>query len=339
MLAGGSSCEKRGRGKRRCGSGSSWPWPVLPPAVLSHSQAGDYPSRPIVWIAPSAGASSDIGARTIAPALAEWLGQPVVVENKPGAGGIISVQAAAAAKPDGYTILYASSGAMATYPHTYRKLTYDPATSFTPVHGIAAGPLVLVVNAGSPHRSLADLVAAARAAPGRLNYGSIGIGSAQHLTMMLLMQDAGIAMTHIPYRSTPAVLADLLGGSIDLMFDLANVLGPQIEAGRVRALAVSGAARLVALPAVPTFVEAGYADVVFTAWGVAMAPAGTPPAVVERLSAAFDHALRDPRVVAYHRNTGAIALTDMGPAQTAAFIAAESARIKILVEKAGIVPE
>jgi tripartite-type tricarboxylate transporter receptor subunit TctC len=228
---------------------------------------------------------------------------------------------------------------MATYPHTFRKLTYDPVASFTPVHGIGAAPLVLVVNAASPYRTLADLVAAARAAPDRLNYGTVGISSAQHLTTVLLMNDAGIGMTHIPYKTTSAVLIDLLGGSIDLMFDVANVLKPQIEAGRLRALAVSSTARLRRLPDVPTFTEAGFPAVVFTAWAVVMAPAGTPPAVVSRLSAAFDRALQDPRVVAYHENLGMTELTKMGPAATRDFIAAESARMKILVDKAGITAE
>lgn len=302
------------------------------------SQAADYPSRPVIWVVPSAGTGSDNSARNMAPVLAERLGQPVIVDNRAGAGGIISFQAVAGARPDGYTILFASSGPLAAYPHL-KKLSYDPATAFTPVHGIGSAPLSLAVNAASPFRTLADLVAFARAHPDRLNYGSAGVGSAQHLGAVLLAHDAGIAMTHIPYRTTAATITDLLGGTIDFTFDVFSVLEPQIEAGRLRALAVSGATRLPGLPDVPTFVEAGYPGVVFSAWSVLMAPAGTPPDVVDRLAAAFGQAMRDPRIVAYHSRLGMTTMPDMGPAETAAYVTAESARMKILIERAGIVPE
>lgn len=307
-------------------------------ALAGASQAADYPSRPVTWIVPSAGTGSDNSARAMAPILAERLGQPVIVDNRAGAGGIISFQAAAAARPDGHTILFASSGPLATYPHL-KKLTYDPAVDFTPVHGIGSAPLSLAVNAASPFRTVADLVAFARVNPDRLNYGTAGVGSAQHLGAVLLAHDAGIAMTHIPYRMTSATIADLLGGTIDLTFDVFSVLGPQIEAGRLRALAVSGTARLPGLPDVPTFVEAGYPGVVFSAWSVVMAPAGTPPDVVERLSVALGQVMRDPRITAYHAALGMTTMPDMGPAETRAYVAAESARMKILVERAGIVPE
>ncbi len=307
-------------------------------ALTCSSRAADYPSQPVIWVVPSAGTGSDNSARNMAPVLAERLGQPVVVDNRAGAGGIISFQAVAGARPDGYTILFASSGPLAAYPHL-KKLSYDPATSFTPVHGLGSAPLALAVNAASPFRTIADLVAFARANPDRLNYGTAGVGSAQHLSAVLLAHDAGIAMTHIPYKTTAATITDLLGGTIDLTFDVFSVLNPQIEAGRLRALAISSATRLPGLPDVPTFVEAGYPGVVFSAWSVVMAPAGTPPDIVDRLSDAFGQAMRDPRVAAYHTRLGMTTTPDMGPAETAAYVAAESARMKILIERAGIMPE
>lgn len=300
--------------------------------------ADDYPSKPIVWILPSAGTVSDNTARFMSPIMAEKLGQPVVVENKPGAGGIISFEAGAAAKPDGYTILFGSSGPLATYPFTHKTLSYDPVKSFEPIHGFGSSPLVLAVNASSPFKTFADLADYAKANPDKLNFGTVGVGSAQHLTTVLMMQSAGVSMTHIPYKATSNVVTDLLGGSIDLMFDFASVLKPQLDAGTFRALGVSGTDRLPALPDVPTFAEQGSPDIRFSAWSVLLAPAGTPKPIVDKLAEAFEATLKDQRVVDYHDKLGA-ALIMTGPEETKAYIAERTAVMKALVEKAGITPE
>jgi len=307
---------------------------VAPPAA----QADDYPSKPIVWILPSAGTVSDNTARFMSPIMAEKLGQPVVIDNKPGAGGIISFEAGAAAKPDGYTILFGSSGPLATYPFTHKKLSYDPTKSFEPVHGFGSSPLVLVVNAKSPFKTYQELVDYAKANPDKLNFGTVGVGSAQHLTTVLMMQSAGVQMSHIPYKATSNVVTDLLGGTLDLMFDFASVLKPQIEAGAFRPLGISGPQRLPSLPDVPTFAEQGSPDIQFSAWSVLLAPAGTPKPVIDKLAAAFDATLRDQRVIDYHNNVGA-GLIMTGPDDTVRYIAERTAVMKALVEKAGIQPE
>ena len=302
------------------------------------AQADDYPSKPVVWILPSAGTVSDNTARFMSPIMAEKLGQPVVIDNKPGAGGIISFEAGAAAKPDGYTILFGSSGPLATYPFTHKKLSYDPVKSFEPVHGFGSSPLVLVVNANSPFKTYQELVDYAKANPDKLNFGTVGVGSAQHLTTVLMMQSADVQMAHIPYKATSNVVTDLLGGTLDLMFDFASVLKPQIEAGAFRPLGISGPQRLPSLPDVPTFAEQGSPDIQFSAWSVLLAPAGTPKPVIDKLAAAFDATLRDQRVIDYHNNVGA-GLIMTGPDDTVRYIAERTAVMKALVEKAGIQPE
>lgn len=307
-------------------------------AAATVAKADDFPSKPIAWILPSAGTVSDNTARFMAPIMAEKFGQPVVIDNKPGAGGIISFEAGAAAKPDGYTILFGSSGPLATYPFTHKTLSYDPVKSFEPVHGFGSSPLVLAVNANSPFKTYKDLVDHAKANPGKLNFGTVGVGSAQHLTTVLMMQSAGVSMSHIPYKATSNVVTDLLGGSIDLMFDFASVLRPQIEAGAFRPLGISGPERLPSLPDVPTFAEQGSPDILFSAWSVLLAPAGTPKPVVDKIAEVFDATLRDPRVIDYHAKLGAT-LIMTGPEDTKTLIAERTAVMKTLVENAGIKPE
>lgn len=311
---------------------------ISPPGLLS-AFALEFPTKPVVWVLPSAGTVSDNTARFMAPLMAERFGQPVIVDNRPGAGGIISFEVGAAAKPDGHTILFGSSGPIATYPFTQKKLSYDPIRSYEPIHGFGASPLVLAVNGSSRFETFQQLVDYAKANPDKLNFASVGVGSAQHLTTVLMMQNADISLTHIPYKATSAAVTDLLGGTIEVMFDFASVLKPQIEAGKLRALGVSGQKRLPSLPQVPAFAESGYPGINFTAWSVLLAPAGTPPEVVDKISRVFEAVLKDPRVVKYHEDLGATLMSDMGPREARDYMVAETAKMKELVDRAGIKPE
>ena len=254
-------------------------------------------ARPMRIIVPfTPGGSTDILARALAPKLALALGQNVAVDNKPGAGGSIGATEAAKAEPDGTTLLMGHIGTLAVNPSMYPKLGYDPVKSFAPVAYVARVPNVLVVSAASPLRSLKDLVDAARAKPGRLTYSSGGNGSAAHITFESLKLKTKIFMLHIPYRGTAPSITDVIAGQVDCTFTGAPAVIAHVRSGRLRALAVSSAQRLPALPEVPTVVESGYAGFEADQWYGLVAPAGTPAAVVARLNAEVNKALALPDV-------------------------------------------
>jgi tripartite-type tricarboxylate transporter receptor subunit TctC len=277
----------------------------------SSALAQGFPNRPITWVVGfTPGGVSDNGARFVAKVFGDKLGQSVVIENKPGAGGIVAAEYVAAAKPDGYMILYASNGVMGTYKSLYKKLSYDPLTSFTLIHGFASSPLVLVVPEFSPFKSLQDIIDFGKKNPEKLTYASVGAGSSQHLTPEL-------------------------GGRIDLMFDYSIVVKPQIEGGKLRALASTGEQRLVSHPDVPTFAELGYPDVKFTAWATIVGPANMPQAVVDKLSSVFNETLKDPAVVKYHDDQGVTLMPDVGPEKLRGFIVSEQAKFKDIIERTG----
>ena len=242
------------------------------------------------------GGSTDILARAIAPKLAMALGQTVVIDNKPGAGGSLGAAEAAKAEPDGNTLLMGHIGTLAVNPSMYPKLPYDPLTSFVPVAFVARVPNVLVVNAASPIRSLRGLVEAARAQPGQLTYSSGGNGSAAHITFESLKLKTGIFMLHIPYRGTAPSVTDVIAGQVDCTFTGAPAVIPHVRSGRLRALAVSSPQRVAALPDVPTVAESGYPGFEADQWYGVVAPAGTPRAVVTRLNAEINQALALPDV-------------------------------------------
>lgn len=298
--------------------------------------AQKYPDRPITWVVPfGPGTVTDNSARIVAKALGEKLGQNVLVENKPGAAGIVGTEYVMNAKPDGYTFLYGSSGPMATYTSLYKKLSYSPLKSFVPVHAMSSSPLVMVVNTESPFKTLKDFIAYAKANPDKINFGTSGAGTSQHLTGELLQMAAGFKMTHIPYKAGGAQMVDLLGGNIQVMFDYPSVVKPHIEAGKLRPLGITSAQRLKNLPNVPTMVEQGLPDVQISAWSAIMLPANTPADIVEKLGSAFKEALKDPAVIAYFDSTDSIAYNDIGPKELPAFIESETAKFKTLVEKSG----
>ncbi len=308
--------------------------------MMSACTAHAYPDRPITWVLGfPPGGVSDSGTRMLARALGERLGQPVIVENKPGAGGIVAAESVAAAKPDGYTIMTGSNGAMAANKFLQKKQSYDPLGSFTLISGVATSPLLLILPATSPHKSVKDLVDYAKKNPGKLNYGTVGTGSASHIVTEMLATSAGIHVTHIPYKGSTAAIADLLGGRIDFMFDYSIVVKSQLDAGKLRAIGQTGATRMVEHPDVPVFADLGYPDVQFFAWSVYVGPAGMPQPVVDTLSRALNDVLKDPAIVKYYSDQGAIILPDMSPERLRGFVLDEQRKFKEIIERAGITSE
>jgi tripartite-type tricarboxylate transporter receptor subunit TctC len=243
-----------------------------------------WPTKAIRIIAPGdAGGVLDIRARWLAERLTPLLGQTVVVENKPGAGGTIGTEAGAHSLPDGHTLTLIHLGTMAANPHLYSRLGYDPLLDFAPITQVSAGPLVLAVNSALPATNAADLLRMAKEKPGRLNFGSAGIGTPGHLAGELFKRAAGLDVVHIPYNGGAKAVAGLLGGQVTFMIENPSVLLPHIKSGRLRALAVTGAVRLKSLPEVPTTKEVGLDGFEFVAWTGLAAPAGTPKRIIDRL--------------------------------------------------------
>jgi len=244
----------------------------------------EYPIRPVKVIVPSPpGGGTDILARVLAQHLSKALGQPFFVENKAGAGNMIGIEFVAHAAADGYTVLVVPS-TLALNSVLYKKVPYDPVRDFAPVTLAATAPNVLVVNPALPAKSLAEFIALAKAKPGALSYGTPGIGTSPHLSMELLKSMAGIDLQHVPYRGTAAAVTDVIGGQIAVTFANALTAKPQVDAGRVRALAVSGPKRIEALPAVPPVAEAGVPGYEAMQWYGVVVPAGTPAPVIARLN-------------------------------------------------------
>lgn len=243
-----------------------------------------------------AGGAADIFGRTLAQKLGVAMHQSFIVENKPGANGGIGSEFVAKSAPDGYTLLATASGPIVVNPVLYAKVPYDPVRDFAPVAQGTVYQYVLVTLSGSPIRSLPELVAAARAKPGAISYGSTGVGGGNHLAGELLALSTRTQLTHVPYKGSAAALADLLGGQLSFMFDTVITSVPQIRAGKLRAFAVSSAKRASALPDVPTMQEAGIAGFDISQWQGILAPAGAPRPVVDRLNAEIVRALRAPDV-------------------------------------------
>ncbi|CAB3811143.1 MULTISPECIES: Bug family tripartite tricarboxylate transporter substrate binding protein [Achromobacter] len=254
--------------------------------------AQSFPDRPIRLIVPfPPGGGTDIIARELGVALNKTSGWNLVAENRPGAGGNLGVETAVKSAPDGYTLVLGQTSNLAINPSLYRKLSYDPARDLAPVALVATAPLVLVVASNSQYRTLADVIAQAKARPGELNFASPGNGTVAHLTAELLQQSAGIKLQHIPYKGANQALNDLFGGQVQLfMSSIPTALG-QIRTGKLRALAVTSAKRVAELPDVPTVSEAGYSGFDANTWFGLMAPAGTPPDVIRTLNAAANKAM------------------------------------------------
>jgi tripartite-type tricarboxylate transporter receptor subunit TctC len=307
--------------------------------VGPHAFAQDeYPRRPVTLVVPFAvGGIADLSARVIARAMNRTLGQSIVVENRPGAGGIVATSAVVNASPDGHTVLLLSN-ANAISASLFRKLPYDVLRDLAPVGTLGFFDLALCVSAGSRFPTLGELVADARARPGKLTLGTIAIGSTQHLAAELFLQRAGIEAVVVPYKGTPAVLTALRAGEIDLAFEILAPLLPQLEAGTLRALAVGAARRNPALPAVPTAQEAGIPDYEVASWNALAAPAGTPAPVIARLEDATRQALTDPAVRQRLQGLG-VRPQAGGPAELAALLEREIRRWGDIIRKAGIAPQ
>jgi tripartite-type tricarboxylate transporter receptor subunit TctC len=310
--------------------------------ALANAQ-GAYPQRPVKLIVPfSAGGSTDLVARQLAQEMTVRTGQPFVVDNKPGAGSTIGADFVAKAPADGYTLLLGTISSHATAVGLYPKLPYDPLKDFAPITEITAIPNVIVTSPQNPRlanvRSLADLVALAKKAPGQLTYASSGSGSSNHLATESFKSAAGIALTHVPYKGSGPALTDVGAGHVDLMLDVVLTSLPHIKAGRLRALGITSLQRSPLLPDVPTVAEQGYPGFEVLGWYGLFAPAGTPPAVLERLSRDFTAVLRSDKMRATLESQGGSAIAST-PAEFGALIRTEIARWKKVVEQSGAKPD
>lgn len=248
-------------------------------AVASDS----YPSQPIKLILPfAAGGQSDVVARIAAESLSKALGQPLVVENLPGAGGMIAASRVARSPADGYTLFLPNASTLTVAPHLQKSAGIKPST-FTPIATVSQFPLVLVVNSNSPYKTVADLVAAAKTKPGGLSFASPGVGTTPHLVGETFSNEAGIPLTHVAYKGGAPALNDLLAGQVDLYFEAPATITSQIQAGKLRALAVTGTKRMASLPSVPTVSELKLPKLTLESWAALVAPAGTPAAIITRL--------------------------------------------------------
>jgi len=270
---------------------------MLITSAIAASGDTPYPSKTIKIVAPSGGGLLDLVARTAAERLAKELAATVIVENKPGAGGTLGAEVVAKAPADGYTLLLADSGILTLNDRLYSSLPYDTTTAFAPVSLVAEAPMVLVVPASSPVKSMRGLVEAARASPGKLFYGSAGKGTGGQVAMLLFESAADVKLTHVPYKGSAEAATAAASGQIDALFNNLATVGPLIQGGKVRALGVASSARIGAAPEIPTLAEQGLKDFQASAWFGLVAPAGTPPAIIATLEKALRAGMQDPTVV------------------------------------------
>ena len=307
---------------------------LLCTATLAGAQ--QFPSKALHLIVPfPPGGGNDTVARAIAQQLGPDLGQPVVIDNRPGAGGSVGAELAARAPADGYTLFLAGVGSHAVNPNFHRSLPYDAVKDFAPICLVASAPSVLVVNPALPARTLAEFTAYARANPGKLNYASNGNGSAAQLAAVLYETMADVRMVHVPYKGIAPAMTDLLSGEVQLMFGTIVALVPHIQARKLRALAVTSKKRSALVPEVPTLAESGLPDYEAGSWYGILAPAGTPREVIERLHGAIVKALKQPDVSKRLAAEGAEPIGST-PEEFAAHIKAEIARVGSVVRAAGI---
>ncbi len=311
---------------------------ALLPAAWPALAADEWPSRPIKWVLPYlAGTGPDITARILAEAVSPLLGQPVIIDNKGGVGGNLGARLVAKAAPDGYTWIY-SAAPMAANMRMYKNPGYDALKDFRHIMRLTTSDVVLIVNPATGINSLDALVAKMRANPGKLDYASGGVGTPSHLGVELLLSAVNAQATHVPYKGASELVNAVLGDQVAFGMPIFGVAYPQIQAGKLKALAVAGAARNPLLPGVPTLAELGVRGVELTSWGGLSVPAGTPDAIVARIRAAFERALRDPAVeAALVKNGGQVSPQD-SEAYTRGFTQ-ETALTEAMMKRAGLQPQ
>ena len=308
-------------------------------ALAATAAQAQYPAKTIRWIVPYTPAGiTDSVTRMVTQRLEAGLGQPIVIENKPGANSIVGAEVVARSPPDGYTLLTVIAAHAANATLYAGKLPFDPVKSFVPVSYVAAAPLIMTVSNDFRVKDMKELIAYARENPGKVSFGTSGVGSASHLTTELLKQVAGIDMLHVPYKGTAPALTALLAGDIQVMVDVPSSMLPHVRGGKVRALGLFAASRMAGAPEVPTVAEAGGPPIVGSTWILFLAPAGTPREIVEKLSAETAKVLAIPEV--------RTRLTDMGvevvgstPAEAARFLDDEIAKWAKVITTAGVKPE
>ena len=308
-------------------------------AALPSQAQSSYPNKPINLVVPyGAGGSADSRSRQLAQKMSVILKQPIVVDNKPGAGGNIGTEFVARSAPDGYTIGMGNFAPLAVNKTLFGNLRYDPETDLSPIILIEKGPLILVVNPNSQYKTIQDIVVAAKAKPGTLTFSSGGIGGSHQLSAELFMQNAGIQMIHVPYKSGSAALTDLMAGNVDMMFDQMYSAVPSIRADKLRPIAITSKKRSPLFPNVPSFAEIGYPKVEVLNWQGFIAPAGTPKPIIDKLNKAANEALKDPQLRELMLSQG----NEIGggtPADFAALIKSEGAKWSAVVKAGSVKPE
>ena len=314
--------------------------PVAQAQTTSTGVALAYPSKPLRIVVPyPAGGGIDIISRVIGERLTQRLGQPVLVDNRPGGGTILAAELVARAVPDGHTLMVTTDSTITINPHLYAKLPYDPVRDFAPVIQLVLLNQLLLANPAVPANTLKELIAYAKANPGKLNYASYGNGSQPHLAMEMLKSQAGIDIVHVPYKGIPQAVPAALAGEVQLTFSGAASSQAHIKAGRLKPLAIGGKSRLALLPDVPTFTESGFPDIPSNAWFGVFVPAATPREIVMKLHAELTRVLREPDFMEKEITAKGYELVASTPEEFAAFLIADSARNARAVKISGVKAE
>ncbi len=310
---------------------------ALASSGATHSQS--YPNKPVRFIAPfPPGGTTDVLSRILAQKLTDSLGRQVIVENRPGAGGNIGHEIAAKTAPDGYTLLMSSNAALVTNPHLYKRLGFDPLNDFSPISVVAKAGPVLAVHPTVPARSVKELIALAKARPGKLNFGSGGRGTPAHVAGEIFKSATGINIVHVPYKGGIMAVMDLVGGQIDMVFSDMVPAVPQIKGGKLRALAVTSERRSPALPDVPTMLEAGVKEPIPETWWAMLAPKGTPAAIISRLNADLAQIMKLPDVQERYADLG-IFTSHTTSERVLELISLETPRMGKVLKAAGVEPD
>ena len=314
-----------------------WPLLALTSALFASAAAAqDYPTRPIrMIVAFSAGGTTDYVARVLADKVKGALGQPVVIENKPGANGAIGADFVSKAEPDGYTLFFSTAGALSINPSMRSDLPYDPIKGFTPILPTARNTVLFAVNSGLGVSTAQEMIARAKEKPGSITVAITGIGAISHLAIEMLQHAANIKLQAVPYRGAGPAIADLIGGQVNAMSAEVPVLMPQIKAGKAKVLAISAQSRSDVIPDIPTFAELGYPEVVADNWSGVLAPPKTPPAIVAKLNAAFNSVVKDPEVRRKLADNG-VSTIGGTPEDLSKLISSETARWRKVVAETGV---